>query len=929
MLERDFSARLTPHQVEEITDLASEDFWPARGAISPFEVALSSVSGLTVSEGLLAGTFQYQMMPMVRDLEANIEMLAESDLVAAVAGNTSAMDRIRSEVGTVHRADPNSIPPSDEFLVLDADPSQNYAINAAIAGRNIVIQGPPGTGKSQTISNLIAAAVGHGRTVLFVAEKRAAIDAVLNRLRSVGLESLVMDLRDGATNKAKAASEIRSAIVQAGQVTRPDAADVHQRLERTRERLLHRVDALHRIREPWGISVFDAQAMALALPERMSVDVRLPPDVIEALDHEAINDWRNRFDQAQSRGMFSPIEGRSPWASASGLVESDVEKAYDVASFASRQALPSALQNYQEVSRATGLPAADCVMAWSRPLSLLKDVQRVLNQWDESVFSADLGSLIRGCAPRSVRRERGWQVSWRARRDARRTALALYGSKVGVHVLYEDLVKVSATLTAWREVAGDVTALPTLPDLSGPIEAHEALLDALGTLAGYLQRDDLHALNLQELAALLKRLAADPGDVARTAQDNELSRQIHAAGLDPVVNVIRACCVGGEPEAESRIALQILDHVWCRSLLDRVTITDPAIGQFDGSEHHKIARDFANTDRKHIESTPARIRRLHAERIVDIRNRHGSQVRNLDTELSKKRRIKPLRDLIRTAPDVIPATKPCWAMSPLVVSQVLPACMRFDIVVFDEASQVKPAYAIPALARARKAVICGDSRQLPPTSFFDEAEDEGDEPALDPDSDEGPVDNLDPLTDDTESILDAFETALGSSLASQYRLLWHYRSRDARLIAFSDAWFYDRSLLTFPGTIVEPPLQHRLVSHPPGQPQHVMNEVDTVIDLILEHVEERPEKSLGVIAMSKQHADRLANALDQRLRDLDDPVISEFFLESADESFFVKNLERVQGDERDAIIVSLGYVKRPDGRMQYRFGPINIRGGER
>ena len=262
-------------------------------------------------------------------------------------------------------------------------------------------------------------------------------------------------------------------------------------------------------------------------------------------------------------------------------------------------------------------------------------------------------------------------------------------------------------------------------------------------------------------------------------------------------------------------------------------------------------------------------------------------------------------------------------MSPLVVSQLLPPLPYFDVVIFDEASQITPADAVTSILRGRQLVVAGDDKQLPPTAFFvsDSTDDDTDQP--DP---ETPA----PLMAGTagfESILDA----LGSVLRFR-QLLWHYRSRDERLIAFSNVHIYGRTLTTFPGISGGRVLRYVPVAWQPGADTNSpAPEADAVVDLILEHARERPEESLGVITMGIRHRDRIEERLRQRLRD--DPELAgdlaEFFDENRDEEFFVKNLERVQGDERDAIILSIGYGKDARGGLPYRFGPLLTEGGER
>jgi very-short-patch-repair endonuclease len=289
-----------------------------------------------------------------------------------------------------------------------------------------------------------------------------------------------------------------------------------------------------------------------------------------------------------------------------------------------------------------------------------------------------------------------------------------------------------------------------------------------------------------------------------------------------------------------------------------------------------------------------------------------------------KRRHKPIRELVRQTADVLLALKPCWAMSPLVVSQLLPPKTYFDVVIFDEASQVTPADAIPAILRGEQLVIAGDEKQLPPTAFFvsESPEEEDEEP-----DEQATVRPEVAGTVGFESILDA----LGSLLRLRM-LRWHYRSRDEHLIAFSNAHIYDRMLVTFPGVGGDQVLRHVLVPHDPtAETNSPSPEVNAVVDLIFEHARERPDQSLGVIAMGIKHANRIDECRLQQLRE--DPEleaeVDEFFSEEREERFFVKNLERVQGDERDAIILSIGYGKNARGDLPYRFGPLLTDGGER
>ena len=282
--------------------------------------------------------------------------------------------------------------------------------------------------------------------------------------------------------------------------------------------------------------------------------------------------------------------------------------------------------------------------------------------------------------------------------------------------------------------------------------------------------------------------------------------------------------------------------------------------------------------------------------------------------------------LLDQASDVLFAAKPCWATSPLMVSQVLPASRLFDVVIFDEASQVTPADAVPSIMRAHQVIVAGDDRQLPPTNFFRQVGDG--EPEDDDDPGVADEDALVSFGSGFESILDTLRPLLPT-----WPLTWHYRSRDERLVAFSNARIYGGALTTFPGVIRDDCLRHVVVAQDAGggpeagQEASVAGEAAVVVDLVLDHARRRPAASLGVIALGIRHAERIDEML--RLALADHPGLEEFFAADRPEPFFVKNLERVQGNERDSIILSIGYGKHRDGRMRYQWGPLLRDGGER
>jgi hypothetical protein len=365
-----------------------------------------------------------------------------------------------------------------------------------------------------------------------------------------------------------------------------------------------------------------------------------------------------------------------------------------------------------------------------------------------------------------------------------------------------------------------------------------------------------------------------------------------------------------------------LRRLWWLSLADELMMRPgeaTSLAAFRGERHEQTLADYRELEHRHISSSAQRVRRAAAEAAIRAQDDFPEQAQLVRGQATRKRGHLPVRELFLRAPDVVTALRPCWVMSPLMVSQLIPSDRPyFDIVVFDEASQVRPVDALSSMIRGRQLVVAGDERQLPPTAFFDAA-------AASTADDTGAEDEETSEISDYESLLEVLIPLLEIEM-----LRWHYRSRDERLIGFSNREIYDGSLTTFPGAVADDVLDHVLVDEPAGEDESRVSpdaEVRRVVELVLEHAAKRPHESLGVIALGIRHADAIEAGL---LVALDDhPDLGPFFAEDREERFFVKNLERVQGDERDAIILAVGYGKNPDGTLPHNFGPLNRAGGER
>lgn len=331
--------------------------------------------------------------------------------------------------------------------------------------------------------------------------------------------------------------------------------------------------------------------------------------------------------------------------------------------------------------------------------------------------------------------------------------------------------------------------------------------------------------------------------------------------------------------------------------------------------HDEIVKRFKEKDELNFGINKAKIRANVSARRPDLDMvAQGSSISILLREGEKKRKQKSVRQLLEDVGDLALTIKPCFLMSPLSVSTFLSSDMKFDVVVFDEASQIFPQDAIGAIYRGKQLIVVGDSKQMPPSNFFNSA-------AADIEDD-----SEDENITDFESILDLCSTSF-----PQRRLKWHYRSRFEELISFSNKNFYDNDLVTFPSAKTNEMGVGVDYYYVDGtfdrQSKTNRVEAERVVDLVFENIEKYPERSLGVVAFSVAQQTLIEKLIAKRRQD--DASKEPFFASDRPEPFFVKNLETVQGDERDTIIFSIAYAKDSQGRLLLNFGPVNRAGGER
>lgn len=480
------------------------------------------------------------------------------------------------------------------------------------------------------------------------------------------------------------------------------------------------------------------------------------------------------------------------------------------------------------------------------------------------------------------------------------------------------------------------TSAPTLEPMGGALQAFEHSLVAVASLFERRRREKISGSDSEEslpiwrwfdngsfedypFAALQRRLQemfTRLDELRDWIEFKTIEEEFRRGGLAGLFSEFIQ-----RPSLESPRLPDITRRTLLESWISWLFALEPALGRFRAENHESLIKEFRELDSKHCQVGASRVI-LEAERRkpMNLSQQRGAEAGVLLHEANRRRRHLPIRDLFAQMPNLLTRLKPCLLMSPLSVSQFLdPQQIRFDLVIFDEASQIYSEDAVGSIYRGRQLVVCGDNKQLPPTNFFNESAD-------------------DDFDEDKEGEMSAgdFDSVLDECMAvrmPQGWLRWHYRSQDESLIAFSSRWFYPDQLVTFPTAFRGDPtrgiefvcVQDGIYDR--GGKRNNIREADAVLKLIERHMYQNPTRSLGVVAFSVPQMEAIQDRVELLLRRRSE--LQKYFTDDRLEGFFVKNLERVQGDERDVMIFSIGYGKDLSGRLTMNFGPLNKEGGER
>ncbi len=977
-----------------------------------FRQAIRDRKGWEVREEARIGHFSFAKFIMWNDLTTRVEALKRNPLVGHLIEGGGVYD------------DGIEVFPAEEIgkhlnlkelcCPMSADSSQLAAVLYSQTGKSFVLHGPPGTGKSQTITNIIAHNLALGRRVLFVSEKKAALDVVHRRLSAVGLRPFCLELHSSKAGKTEVLAQFSEALRVPDSPASGEWDSTVETLDRLRGELNEYVAELHRV-FPNGLSAYTCFARLFRkkniLPEgSLNVDClnqsRADFETLERLAADLENAWDVTSPEAVAAmrvlapADWGPVYEKEMLAAAEAFRNAaerldeaftdqarqlelpdrrDLETIYRTASLAEHLkncgSIPPGLLSEEEFeSHAAFLKRYGGNALWEKMLreklrnyrlELLRDLDFAgiaarIEQNNQAFFLIrflknrtllkELSGLKKtGGSPLSIRELTALLPDF----ETYAAAAAEVGEGMGraeklLGRLWNagepDWNALDSILERTREIlnlAGELT------DAGSPSEMR--LLEKLRTLledgARIFAKDSPARLKInsllqswndfQEIQQKFSEYAAgfngentlpEMADAARKIL--ECRRELRSAmrycklrknAADQGLCALAEALESGLPQ-NGRLS-EAFSTAYHAEMLNRILAQSPVLCDFTGLNHEERIRKFREMDAKYTDLAKRTVFARLASALPRRRSGpcpEGTELGILKRECEKRARQKPVRRLLELIPSLAPVLKPCFLMSPLSVAQYLPPdTAQFDLIVFDEASQIPVWDAIGVIARGRQLIVVGDPRQMPPTSFFQKGENDGDEI---PEGD----------AEDLESILDE---CIAAGVHPTY-LNWHYRSRHESLISFSNHYYYGDRLFTFPAARDSERLGIRFEFVPDGVydrrgSRTNLREAEALVRYVfarLENPELKP-RTIGIITFSQAQKELIEDLMEEeRVRH---PRLESCFSDRNEEGLFIKNLENVQGDERDVILFSIGYAPDAEGKFSMNFGPLNRQGGER
>ena len=522
--------------------------------------SLPRVPGLDIALRLVVGNFRYNNLPLVADLEQNLESFAGNDLVAAIAGVPEARESLATNVDYPSPDLPDTEPPEAEFLVMDADSSQHQAISWALMGQSEVVWGPPGTGKSQTIANLVAALIANSKRVLFVAQKQAAVEVVISRLNQTGLGDLVMNCHGGFRSRRKFSRGLADAIQRIRSTPEGIYSDLHRELSQNKQALVDHTKMLHTRREPWGISAYDVQTRLLGIPEGAKIHLVLPKEKLSRLNWDGLQDLQK--DARRWIDLEGPwLSARYHyWAGASPDSADEVRRLLGLVRSLLQELLPQCHSQLSACSEELSLKMPHAVADWPSLTGLLAEIGQYRLTFRPDIYRLDRTQLLAALAPRSGlgRLTAGLSGAYRsARRTIREQVLT--GADLSGEGAYQAVASADEQVQGWQQYCRDSAASPRAPENAGELHGRVTeMASALANLAEGINRPELLSLSFIDLRSALEAMNLQQTVATRLPQLRELERRFGEAGIGRMIPD-----VGGIVPAE--LAADAIAHAWLHS----------------------------------------------------------------------------------------------------------------------------------------------------------------------------------------------------------------------------------------------------------------------------------------------------------------------------------------------------------------------------
>ncbi|MCF0236402.1 MAG: DUF4011 domain-containing protein, partial [Bacteroidaceae bacterium] len=817
--------------------------------------------GWLVLEEAMLGLFSFNKFVMWNDIHTHADLLRENPVVK------SLMDgRVQWEVKT-SKVDARQLDqehhPVDFALPIDVDSSQMEAVVEAGNGQSFILHGPPGTGKSQTITNLIANALYQGKRVLFVAEKMAALSVVQKRLQRIGLDPFCLELHSNKVTKQHFLEQMQQAIEVQRTASPASFREEADKLQQRRAELVGYVNALHTTR-----------ASGLSLQDCIAHYLQESGDAIEVSGARAAK--FTLADVQTAREQLADLEA------VFHLVGQP--SAHPLRDFHLRDADPKAMQQLPQVIQRY----LDALAALSKQLPLN---QLAIGNWAEVVtanrrFIAQRRLLLQTMQPSALQQSaQALQAEWVEIEDKwflpRYFARRAFVRKVRSFCLSATAESIPQTiqhLADFEQASAPLWQLLGVADpsrraaLDGALIQHSESLFALDEMAEINWPSDSYDVKIPDM---LRRVVEHLSLLRNWSTWSVRRKQLMEGDWSDVVRDIE--------RTERRPAeLAGAFYKGCmKAMAQSIIDSDPGLQMFHGAlfdqsvdKYRQLVRDFQELTKRELYCRlAARVPNL------TIEAASSSEVGILKRNIANGGRGTSIRRIIDQIPTLLPKLCPCMLMSPMSVAQFIDLeGEKFDLVVFDEASQMPTSQAVGAIARGRSLVVVGDPKQMPPTSFFASAN-----------SDEELAE-----VEDMESILD---DCIALSMPSRY-LTWHYRSKHESLITFSNQQYYDARLFTFPSVddrVSKVTLRPIDGHYDKGKTRCNRKEAEAIVDEVVRRLsdDELAKRSIGVVSFSQVQQNLIEDLLTDRLATMPQLEALAF---GGEEPIFVKNLENVQGD---------------------------------